>query len=163
VGYVGHEGLPLGVEDGCRGGLGCDLVEAAGLLVGALVAELAELFLVISPCHVVFAPMPGTSLDLLFMRFPFLGRCLLPVFVSLLFLLVGDVLPCSCLEQGSSVLAEDLTLGLKRDHVGLPVLVDNIDGGAGGIGKVDDLLGTHVPSHFYAFGLELSGVDDGST
>jgi hypothetical protein len=73
------------------------------------------------------------------------------------------VLPCSCLEQGSSVLAEDLTLGLKRDHVDLPVLVDNVDGGAGDIGKVDDLLGTHVPSHFDAFGLELSGKDDGST
>jgi hypothetical protein len=67
------------------------------------------------------------------------------------------------LEQGSSVLVEDLTLGLKRDHVDLPVLVDNVDGGAGGVGKVDDLLGTHVPSHFDAFGLELSGVDDGST
>ncbi len=84
--------MPLGIEDGCRGGLGCDLVEAAGLLVGALVAESAELFLVVAPRHVVFAPMPGTSLDFLFMRFPFLGRCLLPVFVSLLFLLVGVVL-----------------------------------------------------------------------
>ncbi len=67
------------------------------------------------------------------------------------------------MEQGSSVLAEDLTLGLKRDHVNLPVLVGDVDGGAGGIGKVDDLLGTHVPSHFDAFGLELNGVDDGST
>ncbi len=67
------------------------------------------------------------------------------------------------MEQGSSVLAEDLTLGLKHGHVDLPVLVDDVDGGAGGIGKVDDLLGAHVPSHFYAFGLELSGVDDGST
>ncbi len=84
--------MPLGVEDGCRGGLGCDLVEAVGLLVGALVAESAELFLVVYLCHVVFALMPGMSLDLLFMRFPFLGRCLLPVFVSLLFLLVGVVL-----------------------------------------------------------------------
>jgi hypothetical protein len=92
AGHVGHEGLPLRVEVGCRGGFGCNLVEAAGLLVGALVAESAELFLVVSLCHVVFASMPGTSLDLLFMRFPFLGRCLLPVFVSLLFLLVGVVL-----------------------------------------------------------------------
>ncbi len=67
------------------------------------------------------------------------------------------------MEQGPSVLAEDLTLGLKRDHVDLPVLVDDADGGAGGVGKADDLLGTHVPSHFYAFDLELSGVDGGST
>ncbi len=67
------------------------------------------------------------------------------------------------MEQGFSVLAEDLTLGLKQDHVDLLVLVDDFDGGAGGVGKVDDLLGTHVPSYFDAFGLELSGVDDGST
>ncbi len=87
-----NEGLPLRVEDGCQGGLGCDLVEAMDLLVGALVAKLAELFLVVAPRHVVFAPMLGTSLYFLFMRFSFLGRCLLSVFVSLLFLLVGVVL-----------------------------------------------------------------------
>ncbi len=73
------------------------------------------------------------------------------------------VLPCSRLEQGPSVLAENLTLGLKRDHVDLSVLVDNVDGRASGVGKVDDLLGAHVPSHFDAFSLELDGVDDGST
>jgi hypothetical protein len=43
-----------------------------------------------TPCSVCTSS--GTSLDLLFMRFPFLGRCLLPVFVSPLFLLVGVVL-----------------------------------------------------------------------
>ncbi len=92
MGHVGHEGLPLGVEDSCRGGLGCNLVEAVGLLVGALIAKLAELFLVVAPRHVVFASMPGTSLDFQSMRYSFLGRCLLPVFISLLFLLVGVVL-----------------------------------------------------------------------
>jgi hypothetical protein len=84
--------LPLEVEDGCQGSLGCNLVETVGLLLGALVAKSAELFLVVSPCHVVFAPTQGMSLDLLFMRLPFLERCLLPVFVSLLFLLVSVVL-----------------------------------------------------------------------
>jgi hypothetical protein len=84
--------LPLGVEDGCRGSLGCDLVEAVSLLVGALIAESAEPFLVVAPCHVVLAPMPGTSIDLFLVRFSFLGRCLLPVFISLLFLLVSVVL-----------------------------------------------------------------------
>ncbi len=92
AGHVGHEGLPLGIKDGCRGSLGCDLIEAVGLLVGALIAESAELFLVFIPRHVVFAPTPGTSLDFLFMCFPFLGRCLLPVFIFLLYLLVGVVL-----------------------------------------------------------------------
>jgi hypothetical protein len=58
----------------------------------ALVAESAELFLVVAPRHVVLAPMPGTSLDLLLMRFSFLGRCLLPVFVSLLLFLISVVL-----------------------------------------------------------------------
>jgi hypothetical protein len=72
--------------------LGCDLVEAIGLLVGALVAESAELFLVVTLHHVVFAPTPGTSIDFLFMRFSFLGRCLLPGFISFLFLFVGVVL-----------------------------------------------------------------------
>ncbi len=145
--------------------MGCNLVEAAGLLVGALVAESAELFLVVSPCHVVFAQMPGMSFDLLFMRFPFLGRCLLPGFVSLLFLLVGVVFLVLLFPVIPFTLfpAEDLTLGLKHDHVDLPVLVDNDDGGAGSVGKVDGLLGTHVPSHFDAFGLELSGVDNGPT
>ncbi len=67
------------------------------------------------------------------------------------------------MEQVSSVLAEDLTLGMKCDHVDLSILVDDVDGRAGGIGKVDDLLGTHVPSHFDAFSLELGGVYNGST
>ncbi len=62
------------------------------MLVGALVAESAEFFLVVTPRHVVFAPMPGMSFDFLFMSFSFLGRCLLPVFISFLFLLVGVVL-----------------------------------------------------------------------
>jgi hypothetical protein len=68
------------------------LVQTVGLLVGALIAESAELFLVVTPHHVVFAPVPGMSFDLLFMRFTFLGRCLIPVYVSLLFFLVGVVL-----------------------------------------------------------------------
>jgi hypothetical protein len=84
--------LPLGVEDGCQGGSGCDLVEAAGLLVGVLIAKLAELFLVVAPCHVVRAPTPGMSLDLLRVSFSFLGRCLLPVLIFLLLLLVSVVL-----------------------------------------------------------------------
>ncbi len=92
AGHVGHEGLTLGVEDGCRGGLGCNLAEAIGLLVGALIAELAELFLVVAPRYVVLAPMPGTTLDLLLVNFSFLERCLLPVLISLLLLLVSVVL-----------------------------------------------------------------------
>ncbi len=84
--------MPLGVEDGCQGGLGCNLVEADGLLVGALIAKLAELFLVVALRHVVLAPMPGTSLDHLLMSFSFLGRCLLPVLISFLLLLVSVVL-----------------------------------------------------------------------
>ncbi len=71
--------------------MGCDLVQLVGLLVGALVAKSAELFLVVTLHHVVFAPAPGTSLDLLFMHFTFLGGCLLPAFISLLFLHVGVV------------------------------------------------------------------------
>ncbi len=67
------------------------------------------------------------------------------------------------MEQGSSALAEDLALGLKCDHVDLSVLMDDVDGRAGGVGKVDGLLGAHVPSHFDAFSLVLGGVDDGST
>jgi hypothetical protein len=69
--------------------LGCNLVEATGLLVGALIAKLTELFLVVAPCHVVLAPTPGTTLDLLLVSFSFLGRCLNPVLISLLFLLVS--------------------------------------------------------------------------
>jgi hypothetical protein len=57
------------------------------------------------------------------------------------------------LEQGSSVLAKDLTLGLKHGCIDLSILVDNVDGGASGIGKVDDLLGAHVPPHLDALGL----------
>jgi hypothetical protein len=68
------------------------------------------------------------------------------------------------LEQDSSALAKDLALGLKHGHVDLSVLVDNVDGGASSIGKVDDLLGAHnVPPHLDAFGLELGGVDNGPT
>jgi hypothetical protein len=62
------------------------------LLVGALVTESAELFLEVTPCHVVFAPTPGTSLDFLFMSFSFLGRCLLSALISFLFLLGSVVL-----------------------------------------------------------------------
>ncbi len=68
------------------------MVEAAGLLVGALIANSAELFLVVAPHHVVLAPMPDMSLDLLLVSFSFLGRCLLPVLISLLLLLVSVVL-----------------------------------------------------------------------
>ncbi len=67
------------------------------------------------------------------------------------------------MEQGSSALAKDLALGLKRGRVDLSVLVDNVDGRASGVGKVDDLLGAYVPPHLDAFGLELGGVDNGST
>ncbi len=63
------------------------------------------------------------------------------------------------MEQGSSALAKDLALGLKRGRVDLSVLVDNVDGRASSIGKIDDLLGAHVPPHLDAFGLELGGVD----
>ncbi len=73
------------------------------------------------------------------------------------------VLPCPCLEQGSSALAKDLALCLKHGRVNLSVLVDNVDDRASSIGKVDDFLGAHVPSHLDAFGLELGGVDNGPT
>jgi hypothetical protein len=43
---------------------------------------------VIAPRHVVLAPTPGTSLDLLLVSFSFLGRCLLPVLICLLLLLL---------------------------------------------------------------------------
>ncbi len=63
------------------------------MLVGVLIVELlAELFLVVAPHNVVLAPMPGTSLDLLLVSFSFLGRCLLPVLISLLLLLFSVVL-----------------------------------------------------------------------
>ncbi len=84
--------MPLKAEDGCQGSLGSDLVEAVGLLVGALTAKSAELFFVITPRHVLISPMPGTSLDLFLMSFSFLGRCLLPVLISLLLFLVSVVL-----------------------------------------------------------------------
>ncbi len=61
------------------------------------------------------------------------------------------------------LLQKDLSLGLKHSSVDLSVLVDNIDGGPSDIGKGDDLLDAHVPPHLDAFGLELGGVDDGST
>jgi hypothetical protein len=67
------------------------------------------------------------------------------------------------LEQGSSALAKDFAVGLKHGSFDLSILVDNVDGGSSGIGKVDDLLGVHVPPHLDASGLELGGVDDGST
>ncbi len=73
------------------------------------------------------------------------------------------VLPCSCLEQGPSVLTKDLALGLKHGHVDLSILADDVDGRASGIGKVDNLLGAHVPPHLDAFGLEVSGVDNSPT
>ncbi len=50
---------------------------------------------------------------------------------------------------------------MKTSH--LSILVDNIDGGSSSIGKIDDLLGAHVPPHLDAFGLELGGVDNGPT
>ncbi len=63
------------------------------------------------------------------------------------------VLPGSCLEQGSSALAEDLALGLEHGRINLAILVDNVDGGASGVGKVDALLGAHVPPHLDILGL----------
>ncbi len=65
------------------------------------------------------------------------------------------------MEQGPSALAKDLTLGLKDGRVDLSVLVDNVDGRSSGVGQVDDLVGAHVPPHLDAFGLELSGVENG--
>ncbi len=38
--------------------------------------------------------------------------------------------------------------------------MDDVDGGASGICEIDDLLGANMPSHFDAFGLDLSNVDD---
>ncbi len=70
-------------------------------------------------------------------------------------------MPCSCLEQGPRFLTKDLALGLKRGRVDLSVLVYDDVGRASGVGKVDNLLGAHVPPHLDAFGLELSGVDNG--
>jgi hypothetical protein len=67
------------------------------------------------------------------------------------------------LELGSSALAKDLALGLKCGRIDLSVLMDNVDGGASCIGKVDDLLGAHVPPHLDALGLELGGIDNSST
>ncbi len=67
------------------------MVEAVGLLVGGLTAKSAELFLVIAPCHVVLAPMPDTSLGHFLVSFFFLGRCLLPVLISLLLFLDSAV------------------------------------------------------------------------
>ncbi len=67
------------------------------------------------------------------------------------------------MEQGSSALAKDLALGLKCGRVDVSILVEDIDGGSSGIGKVDDSLGAHVPHHHDTFDLELSGVDDGPT
>ncbi len=67
------------------------------------------------------------------------------------------------MEQGPSVLTKDLVLGLKRGHVDLPILVNNVDGRASGIGKVDYLLGAHVPPHLDSFSFKLSGVDNGPT
>jgi hypothetical protein len=67
------------------------------------------------------------------------------------------------LERGSSALAKDFALGLKRGSVDLSILVGDMDGGSSGISKVDDFLGAHVPPHLDAFGLELGGVGDGST
>ncbi len=44
--------------------MGCNLVDAGFLLVGTVLAKSAVFFLVVSPCHVVLAPMPDTSIDL---------------------------------------------------------------------------------------------------
>ncbi len=65
-------------------------------------------------------------------------------------------------EQGSSALAEDFALGLERGGINLAVLVDGIDGGASGIGEVDDLLCAHEPPNLDALGLQLSNVDNSS-
>jgi hypothetical protein len=80
--------LPLRVEDGCRSGLGRNLVEAAVLLVDVLFAKLAVSFLVVTPHHVVLVLMPGASLDLLLLRFSLLGRGFLPILILLLLSLV---------------------------------------------------------------------------
>ncbi len=59
----------------------------------------------VSPHHVVLAPMPGTSLDLLLMSFSLLGRCLLPIVTFLLLFLVSVVLLVHlCLVVSSTVL-----------------------------------------------------------
>jgi hypothetical protein len=72
--------------------LGPDLVSAAVLLVGAVLAKSAVRFLVVSPCHVVLALTPGTSLDLLLVSFFLLGRCLLSILIFLLLFLVNVLL-----------------------------------------------------------------------
>jgi hypothetical protein len=92
VGYIGHQGLPLGVEDGCRGGLGSNLVDVTILLVGTALAKLSVCFLVVAPRHVVLAPTPGTSLDLLLVSFSLLWRGLLPTLILLLLSLVSVIL-----------------------------------------------------------------------
>ncbi len=74
------------------------------MLVGALTAKSAELFLVIAPQHLVLAPMPGTSLDPFLVSFSFLGSCLLPVLISLLLFLVSVVLPVLLFPVVSSTL-----------------------------------------------------------
>jgi hypothetical protein len=60
-------------------------------------------------------------------------------------------------------LAEELELGLELGRINLAVLVDHDDVRDRGIGKVDDLLGAHVPPHLDALGLQLGNVYNGST
>jgi hypothetical protein len=84
--------LPLWVEDGCRGGLGGNLVEPTILLVDKLVAKLVVSFLVATLSHVVLTPRLGASLDLLLMRFFILGKGLLLILILLLLFLFSIVL-----------------------------------------------------------------------
>jgi hypothetical protein len=72
--------------------LGCDLVDTAILMVGALLAKLAVCFLVVTPCHVVLAQTPGTSLHFLLVSLSLLWRDLLLILVLLLLSLVSVVL-----------------------------------------------------------------------
>ncbi len=85
--------MPLGIEDCCQDGLGCDLFDAAVLLVHVLLAKSEVCFLVIAPPHVVLAPMPGAPLHFLLVSFSLLWRDLLPILILLLLSLVGIVPP----------------------------------------------------------------------
>jgi hypothetical protein len=68
------------------------LIEATVLLVDVLFAKSSVSVLVVIPCHVVLAPMPGTSLHSLLVSFSLLRRGLLSILILLLLSLVSRVL-----------------------------------------------------------------------
>ncbi len=111
--------------------------EAAILLVGAILAKLAVCFLVVAPCHVVLAPTPATSPDLLLVSFSFLWRGLLSsliflllslarvVLLVLIFLVIpSTLLPASCFDpvlgsHGLLAVGSQLELALESGKFGL--------------------------------------------